>query len=319
MVGFSAARAPTGGSRRMVRAGPRRRGDPLRRQPRRAARPGAALIAAPSGDPRPAGLRDPLLVMVDQEGGLVKRLGGAPSASAAQMGGRGAAFSRRQGSPPAANLRDVGVNVDLAPVLDVARPGGDIAETERGFGSSAGAVARPRFRLRRRCRAAAWPRPPSTSPASARAPEHRFRGAAGRPLEGDAAAGRRGALPGLRRRRRRDGDAQHRDLPGLLAEPAAFAAPDRHRRAALPPRLRGGLDHRRAGHRRRAPTSAGRRRPGIAAVRAGTDLLLFTDYRAPRPAPAGAAAPAAHRRPAPRRLRSVGGRVLRLRHCFAGG
>ena len=38
------------------------------------------------------------------------------------------------------NLRDVGVNVDLAPVLDVARPGGTIAETERGFGSTPAAV-----------------------------------------------------------------------------------------------------------------------------------------------------------------------------------
>jgi beta-N-acetylhexosaminidase len=90
---------------------------------------------------RPAGLRDPLLVMVDQEGGLVKRLSGAPNASAKQMGASGAAFSRRQGRATAANLRDAGVNVDLAPVLDVARPGGTIAETERGFGSSASRVA----------------------------------------------------------------------------------------------------------------------------------------------------------------------------------
>ena len=85
---------------------------------------------------RPPGLRSPLLVMVDQEGGLVKRVSGAPSASAAEMGARGAAFSREQGRRTAANLRDVGVNVDLAPVLDVARSGGVIAETERGFGSS---------------------------------------------------------------------------------------------------------------------------------------------------------------------------------------
>jgi beta-N-acetylhexosaminidase len=90
---------------------------------------------------RPPTLRDPLLIMVDQEGGLVKRIGGAPSASAAQMGARGAAFSRRQGRLTARNLRDVGVNVDLAPVLDVARPGGTIAATERGFGTAARRVA----------------------------------------------------------------------------------------------------------------------------------------------------------------------------------
>ena len=73
--------------------------------------------------PRPPRLRDPLLVMVDQEGGLVKRVGGAPSASAREMGERGPAFSREQGRRTALNLRNVGVNVDLAPVLDVARPG----------------------------------------------------------------------------------------------------------------------------------------------------------------------------------------------------
>jgi beta-N-acetylhexosaminidase len=90
---------------------------------------------------RPPGLRDPLLVMVDQEGGLVKRVAGPPDASAAQMGRRGAAFSRRQGEATAASLRELGIDVDLAPVLDVARPGGTIAETERGFGSTAERVA----------------------------------------------------------------------------------------------------------------------------------------------------------------------------------
>ena len=89
----------------------------------------------------PPALRDPLLVMVDQEGGLVKRLGGAPTASAAEMGERGAAFSRAQGRARPPTCASFGVNVDLAPVLDVARPGGTIAETERGFGSTAPQVA----------------------------------------------------------------------------------------------------------------------------------------------------------------------------------
>jgi beta-N-acetylhexosaminidase len=107
--------------------------------PTRAA--GAHLIAQLQAIPRPRRLRSPLLIMVDQEGGQVKRLNGAPTASAATMGARGAAFSREQGRRTAANLRDVGVNVDLAPVLDVARPGGVIAETERGFGSNPARVA----------------------------------------------------------------------------------------------------------------------------------------------------------------------------------
>lgn len=107
--------------------------------PTRAA--GTSLIARLQAIPRPPKLRNPLLVMIDQEGGEVKRLSGAPAASAAEMGARGAAYSAREGRRTAANLRDVGVNVDLAPVLDVGRPGGVIAETERSFGSSAGRVA----------------------------------------------------------------------------------------------------------------------------------------------------------------------------------
>jgi len=107
--------------------------------PSRAA--GARLIAQLQAIPRPPKLRDPLLVMVDQEGGQVKRLSGAPTASAATMGTRGATFSREQGQRTAANLRDVGVNVDLAPVLDVGRSGGVIAETERSFGATAARVS----------------------------------------------------------------------------------------------------------------------------------------------------------------------------------
>src|SRR3954453_21468530 len=102
---------------------------------------GRRLAARLQAIRRPPGRRDPLLVMVDQEGGLVKRLDGAPSASAAEMGARGAAFSSAQGARTAANLRSAGVNVDLAPVLDIARAGSDTAETERGFGSSPARVA----------------------------------------------------------------------------------------------------------------------------------------------------------------------------------
>jgi beta-N-acetylhexosaminidase len=106
--------------------------------PSRAA--GRRLISQLQAIPRPPQLRDPLLVMVDQEGGEVKRVSGAPTASAREMGARGAAFSASQGRRTATNLRDVGVNVDLAPVLDVGRPGGVIAETERSFGSTAARV-----------------------------------------------------------------------------------------------------------------------------------------------------------------------------------
>jgi beta-N-acetylhexosaminidase len=107
--------------------------------PSRAA--GHQLIADLQSIRRPRLLRDPLLIMVDQEGGLVKRVSGPPNASAQEMGERGAAYSRKQGGLTGRNLRDLGVNVDLAPVLDVARPGGTIAETERGFGETAASVA----------------------------------------------------------------------------------------------------------------------------------------------------------------------------------
>jgi beta-N-acetylhexosaminidase len=106
--------------------------------PSRAA--GRRLIGRLQGIKRPPKLGDPLLIMVDQEGGLVKRVGGAPTASARQMGARGAGFSAQQGRATAANLRELGVNVDLAPVLDVGRPGGVIDETDRAFGSTAARV-----------------------------------------------------------------------------------------------------------------------------------------------------------------------------------
>jgi beta-N-acetylhexosaminidase len=84
--------------------------------------------------PRPAGLRAPLLVMIDQEGGQVKRLGGAPSRSPAALGRIGSAeVARREGRATAANLRDAGVNVNLAPVLDVGRPGSFQSRTERSY------------------------------------------------------------------------------------------------------------------------------------------------------------------------------------------
>jgi beta-N-acetylhexosaminidase len=103
--------------------------------PSRAA--GRRLIGRLQAIPRPPGLRDPLLILLDQEGGLVKRLDGPPSVSALVMGERGPVFSRREGRRTGANLRGVGVNVDIAPVLDVARPGSSIAADYRGFGSTA--------------------------------------------------------------------------------------------------------------------------------------------------------------------------------------
>ena len=151
--------------------------------PSRAA--GRRLIAGLQAIRRPPALRDPLLVMVDQEGGLVKRLGGAPTASAREMGARGAAFSREQGRRTAANLRDLGVNVDLAPVLDVARPGGTIAATERGFGATAAAGRRDRGPFAAACRGGVAATAKHFPGLGAARREHRLRGAADRPLRGE--------------------------------------------------------------------------------------------------------------------------------------
>ncbi|HEU4703979.1 MAG TPA: glycoside hydrolase family 3 N-terminal domain-containing protein [Conexibacter sp.] len=92
----------------------------------------------------PAALRGlPLLVMIDQEGGLVKRLPGAPSRSAAGMGATGdPAAVRAEGVATARNLRDAGVNVDLAPVLDLGLPGSFQRASGRAFGATPAAVSR---------------------------------------------------------------------------------------------------------------------------------------------------------------------------------
>ncbi|MDQ3936264.1 MAG: beta-N-acetylhexosaminidase, partial [Actinomycetota bacterium] len=66
---------------------------------------------------RPPGA-PPLLVMADQEGGIVKRLAGAPRRSAAELGRIGSeSLALAEGRNTARNLRDVGINVDLAPVV----------------------------------------------------------------------------------------------------------------------------------------------------------------------------------------------------------
>ncbi|HWI23174.1 MAG TPA: glycoside hydrolase family 3 N-terminal domain-containing protein [Baekduia sp.] len=86
---------------------------------------------------QPQGLDLPLLVMIDQEGGLVKRLPGPPTRSASEMG----ASAGAQGAATARSLRRVGVNVNLAPVVDVARAGSAMARERRAFGENAVTVS----------------------------------------------------------------------------------------------------------------------------------------------------------------------------------
>jgi beta-N-acetylhexosaminidase len=89
-------------------------------------------------------VREPLLMMTDQEGGIVRRLSGAPDLSEQQIGESAdpAAAARRAGTGAGRNLRGAGINVNLAPVLDVYRRAGNfIDEFGRSYGRNAVAVA----------------------------------------------------------------------------------------------------------------------------------------------------------------------------------
>ncbi|MEY2515180.1 MAG: beta-N-acetylhexosaminidase [bacterium] len=88
---------------------------------------------------RPRGLRAPLIVMVDQEGGPVRRIPGAPARAAADVAT--AKQARADGRAAARTLRGAGVNMDLAPVSDVGRPGSALVGERRIYSSSAERVA----------------------------------------------------------------------------------------------------------------------------------------------------------------------------------
>jgi beta-N-acetylhexosaminidase len=83
-----------------------------------------------------AGGAPPLLIATDQEGGLVKRLPFAPPfLTPPQMGVAGAAVSQREGERTGAALRALGIDVDIAPVLDVPRsPAVAVFREGRTFG-----------------------------------------------------------------------------------------------------------------------------------------------------------------------------------------
>jgi beta-N-acetylhexosaminidase len=91
---------------------------------------------------RPAELSAPLLVMVDQEGGFVRRVPGAPEQTALQIGRAGSDAAFAAGEAAGKNLRSVGINVDLAPVVDVARAGSAITKKARAFSDQPKQVAK---------------------------------------------------------------------------------------------------------------------------------------------------------------------------------
>ncbi|MCW2946611.1 MAG: glycosyl hydrolase [Actinoallomurus sp.] len=84
------------------------------------------LKAANRASPVPA----PLLLMTDQEGGEVRRLPGAPTLSEKQIGQASdpVAAATDAGDGAGRLLASVGMNVNLAPVLDVYRTAGDFED-----------------------------------------------------------------------------------------------------------------------------------------------------------------------------------------------
>jgi beta-N-acetylhexosaminidase len=104
----------------------------------------AQLNAANASQGNPA-RSYPLLLMTDQEGGLVRRLPWAgPAQSEAQIGASAspAAAASAAGSQAAGGLSSVGINVDLAPVLDVYRQPGDFDDQyQRSYSMNPNAAA----------------------------------------------------------------------------------------------------------------------------------------------------------------------------------
>jgi beta-N-acetylhexosaminidase len=102
------------------------------------------MIAANSASSNPA-RQYPLLLMTDQEGGLVRRLPWAgPAQSEAQIGRSAdpAASAAAAGSQAASALRGVGMNLNLAPVLDVYRQAGDFDDQfQRSYSMNPAVVA----------------------------------------------------------------------------------------------------------------------------------------------------------------------------------
>lgn len=101
------------------------------------------LTSALQSLPRPRWARAPLLVMVDQEGGAISRLPWLELPSASAIGARDdSTFAYEAGRSAGAGLRGGGVNVNLAPVADVATSSSAIGEQGRAFGGEPESVSR---------------------------------------------------------------------------------------------------------------------------------------------------------------------------------
>jgi beta-N-acetylhexosaminidase len=87
----------------------------------------AAVVAQLKEAQDASPVRSPLLLMTDQEGGIVRRLPGEPVLSEKQIGETAdpAEQAAEAGNGAGENLAGVGMNLNLAPVLDVYRQAGN--------------------------------------------------------------------------------------------------------------------------------------------------------------------------------------------------
>jgi beta-N-acetylhexosaminidase len=252
----------------------------------RSSRQVARMVRRLQSVPRPTPVDEPLLVMVDQEGGPVRRLPGAPVRSAAEIGETGSvAAARRTGRAAGRNLRDAGVNVNLAPVADVARPGSAMERERRSYGRRPSKVARFASAF-----AAGLQRTRVLATAK------HFPGFGAARANTDLASV---TIHTPRKRLRRVDERPYRALfrrgvQLVMLSTAIYDALDPGTPAALSRRIVRGELRRRLGFRGVSMTDAlgtpatapygGPARVGVRAARAGVDLLLYSSYSAGRAA-----------------------------------
>ena len=199
-----------------------------------------------------AGGNPPLLISIDQEGGQVKRFpNGPPFLSPPQIAARGStSVAFKQGAMTGAYLRARGINMDLAPVLDVPTSSrAFIWQQGRAFSFSASAVARfgGQFALESSRPVSRLPasifrglaRPRSTPTTAVRSCTPRALSARrhSSPTRPDPAGPRRDHaldrwVPGLRSQRRLGGSVTP-DHPGTAARSLALRRRHDHRLARL--------------------------------------------------------------------------------------
>ncbi len=279
-----------------------------------------ALVRRLQAIPRPAAVDRPLLVMVDQEGGPVRRLTGPPSRSGAQLGAAGPDAARAAGRAAGRLLRSVGANVDLAPVADVGRPGSALLGENRIAGTAPARVARVTVAF-------------ATGLAQAgvaAAPKH-FPGFGAATVNTDDAPARI-TVPaaGLRRVDMLPFQALiDRGVPMVMLSTAVYTALDAAHPAALSRRIATGELRRRMGFRGVSVSddldtpalaaSGGTATVAVTAARAGTDMLIFVGQAAgPRAARGIASALASGALARPAAERSVA-RILALRAALPAG